>query len=131
MVGDKGSSFRHPADAIRAGLVLIPADRLQALLRQRPVRENIALPLVSRISRWGPINLRREKRSVDEWLAAAAEIQKIRRGRIADAVDRADGHPAKFIAQRFLNEYYVGRTSHRENLASRSDADKQLTPGGK
>ena len=66
VVGDKGSSFRHPADAIRAGLVLIPADRLQALLRQRPVRENIALPLVSRISRWGPINLRREKRSVEK-----------------------------------------------------------------
>ena len=66
VVGDKGSSFRHPADAIRAGLVLIPADRLQALLRQRPVRENIALPLVSRISRWGPINLRREKRRVEK-----------------------------------------------------------------
>src|SRR2546430_15012584 len=63
VVGGKARVFRHPADAIRAGVVLIPADRLQALLRQRSVRENIALPLVNRFSRWGPINPRREKRS--------------------------------------------------------------------
>ncbi len=66
VVGGKTRTFRHPADAIRAGLVLIPADRLQALLRQRSVRENIALPLVNRISRWGPINTRREKRRVEK-----------------------------------------------------------------
>ena len=64
LVGGKARSFGHPADAIRAGLVLIPADRLQALLRQRSVRENIALPFVNRIARWGPINPRREKRRV-------------------------------------------------------------------
>ena len=66
MVGGKARTFRHPADAIRAGLVLIPADRLQALLRQRSVRENIALPLVNRLSRWGVINPRSEKRRVDK-----------------------------------------------------------------
>src|SRR5438477_338068 len=66
VVGGKARTFRHPADAIRAGMVLIPADRLQALLRQRSVRENIALPLVSRFSRWGPINPRREKRQVEK-----------------------------------------------------------------
>ncbi len=65
LVGGKPLTLRHPADAIRAGMVLIPADRLQALLRQRSVRENIALPLVNRLSRWGPINPRREKRRVE------------------------------------------------------------------
>ena len=35
---------RHPYDAIRAGVVLVPADRLQALLPQRSVAENIAAP---------------------------------------------------------------------------------------
>ncbi len=64
MVGGKARTFHHPADAIRAGLVLIPADRLQSLLRQRSVRENIALPLVNRLSRWGVINPRHEKRRV-------------------------------------------------------------------
>ena len=37
-------SFRHPADAIRAGVVYVAADRAEALLMQRSVRENIALP---------------------------------------------------------------------------------------
>jgi ribose transport system ATP-binding protein len=55
---------RHPYDAIRAGLVLIPADRLHALLPQRSVRENIAAPRYNRIDRWGPINMREEARLV-------------------------------------------------------------------
>jgi ribose transport system ATP-binding protein len=59
-------SFRHPADAIRAGLVYVAADRAEALLMQRSVRENIALPFTTRIRTWGPINLRSEKRKVDE-----------------------------------------------------------------
>jgi ribose transport system ATP-binding protein len=57
-------SFRHPADAIRAGLVFVPADRAEALLMQRSVRENIALPLVSRLARWGPIDMGDENRRV-------------------------------------------------------------------
>jgi ribose transport system ATP-binding protein len=57
-------SFRHPADAIRAGLVYVAADRAEALLPQRSVRENIALPFVTRLLRWGPINLGRETKAV-------------------------------------------------------------------
>src|SRR4029453_5906735 len=37
-----------------------------ALLPQRPIRENIAIPLFNRISRWGPINIGRERRQVEE-----------------------------------------------------------------
>src|ERR1700704_3892548 len=77
LVEGRATSFRHPFDAIRAGLVLVPADRMQALLRQRSVRENIALPLVSRLTRWGLINARSERRrgnqqkvSIARWLAA-------------------------------------------------------------
>jgi len=55
---------RNPYDAIRAGLVLVPADRVQALLPQRSVGENIAAPRYNRISRWGPINMRAERRRV-------------------------------------------------------------------
>ena len=66
LVEGKEATFRHPADAIRAGLVLVPADRMQALLRQRSVRENIALPLVGRVSRWGPINMRSERSRVNQ-----------------------------------------------------------------
>ncbi len=58
-------TFRHPADAIRAGVVYVAADRADALLMQRSVRENIALPSTTAIRRWGPIDLVREKRRVD------------------------------------------------------------------
>ncbi len=55
--------FRHPADAIRAGLVYVPSNRVDALLMQRSVRENIALPFCA--SRWGPIDMADEQARVD------------------------------------------------------------------
>jgi ribose transport system ATP-binding protein len=51
-------NLRGPYNAIRAGLVLVPADRLLALLPQRSVAENASLPLFNRISRWGIIDQR-------------------------------------------------------------------------
>jgi ribose transport system ATP-binding protein len=57
---------RHPYDAIRRGVVLVPSNRLMALLPQRPIRENIAIPLFNRLSRWGPINAGRERRQVSD-----------------------------------------------------------------
>ena len=57
-------TFAHPADAISAGLTLVPGDRAHALLMQRSVRENIALPLVSRLATWGVIPARDENRRV-------------------------------------------------------------------
>ncbi|MEA5054812.1 MAG: sugar ABC transporter ATP-binding protein [Propionicimonas sp.] len=51
---------RHPADAIRRGVVLVPADRMLALLPQRSIRENIAHPLHRRLSRWGPFSRAKE-----------------------------------------------------------------------
>jgi ribose transport system ATP-binding protein len=55
---------RNPYEAIRKGVVLVPADRVLALLPQRPIRENIASPLYNRITRWGPINRGDERRRV-------------------------------------------------------------------
>ncbi|MBV8439663.1 MAG: ATP-binding cassette domain-containing protein [Hyphomicrobiales bacterium] len=54
----------HPGDAIAAGLVLIPANRLQALLPQRSIRENVALPLVRNPSNWGLIRAASERHRV-------------------------------------------------------------------
>jgi ribose transport system ATP-binding protein len=64
VVAGKSLRARHPYDAIRAGLVLVPADRLHALLPQRSVRENIASPRYNRPARWGAINMRDEGRRV-------------------------------------------------------------------
>jgi ribose transport system ATP-binding protein len=80
-------SFRHPADAIRAGLVYVPADRAEALLMQRSVRENIALPFSTRFSTWGPIDLGGERRKVNAAIGtlqidtrAASEVRRISGG---------------------------------------------------
>ena len=66
LAAGRAARFRHPADAIRAGVALIPADRLHALLHQRSVRENIALPMHRRLGEWGPIAMRRERARVNE-----------------------------------------------------------------
>jgi ribose transport system ATP-binding protein len=65
LVRGKSFSPRHPYEAIRTGVVLVPADRMLALLPQRPIRENIAAPLYNRISKWGPINRADERRRVE------------------------------------------------------------------
>lgn len=65
LVDGEPVSFHHPADAIRAGLVYVAADRAEALLMQRSVRENIALPFTTRLRHWGLIDTRAEKRRVD------------------------------------------------------------------
>lgn len=57
-------SFSHPSDAIAAGLTFVPGDRAEALLSERSVRENIALPFSARMPSWGPLKLRRERERV-------------------------------------------------------------------
>lgn len=64
LVDGSPARFRHPSDAIRAGIVLVPGDRSQALLMQRSVRENVALPRLAGLRRWGPIDIGGERRAV-------------------------------------------------------------------
>jgi len=66
VVDGKPTRFAHPADAIRAGVVYVAADRADALLMQRSIRENIALPFRARIPTWGLINLGAEGKVVDD-----------------------------------------------------------------
>jgi len=71
-VDGKPVRFGHPGDAIRAGLVYVPADRLQGLLPQRSVHENIALPFSAATRHWGLLKVAEEKRKV---AAAIARLQ--------------------------------------------------------
>lgn len=52
LVNGERMSARSPYDAIKRGVVLVPADRHQALMPQRSVRENLSTPLYNRASRW-------------------------------------------------------------------------------
>jgi ribose transport system ATP-binding protein len=80
-------TFRHPADAIRAGLVYVAADRAEALLMQRNVRENVTLPTSAQLRRWGLINLGRERKRVYDAVEtlqidarAGAEVRRLSGG---------------------------------------------------
>jgi ribose transport system ATP-binding protein len=64
IVDGRTAHFRHPADAIRSGLVFVPANRAEALLPQRSIRENVALPFSARPRHWGPIDMGGEGRRV-------------------------------------------------------------------
>jgi ribose transport system ATP-binding protein len=79
--------FRHPADAIAAGLKFVPGDRAEALFRERSVRENIAMPFSARARAWGPLRLRHEKARVAEAVdrlqidtRAQGEVQRLSGG---------------------------------------------------
>lgn len=87
LVDGKPVAFGHPADAIRAGVVYVPADRAEALLMQRSVRENIALPFSTHLRAWGPINVGDERRKVDAGIEklqidtrAASEVRRLSGG---------------------------------------------------
>jgi ribose transport system ATP-binding protein len=96
--GGKRLTLRHPADAIAAGLVLVPANRLQALLQQRSIRENVALPAFRSISKWGPIPMRREGERV------AAAVRRLRIDTRAESELRrlSGGNQQKVVIARWL-----------------------------
>jgi ribose transport system ATP-binding protein len=86
-VDGKDVQFHHPADAIRAGLVYVPGDRADALLMQRSVRENIALPFSARPRAWGPIDMGQERNRVADAIRrlqidtrAQREVQRLSGG---------------------------------------------------
>jgi ribose transport system ATP-binding protein len=86
-VGGKPFRPRHPYDAVRRKVVLVPPDRLLALLPQRSVRENVAAPLYNTPLRWGPINMRDEGRRVqravdalDIDMRAARQVRRLSGG---------------------------------------------------
>jgi len=85
--------LRHPADAIRAGLVLVPANRLVSLLPQRSVQENVALAAFGPLRNWGPIRMSEERRRVDVAVKklqidtrAAAEVRRLSGGNMQKVV---------------------------------------------
>jgi ribose transport system ATP-binding protein len=90
--------LHHPGDAIAAGLVLVPANRLQALLPQRSIRENVALPLVRDPSNWGLIPGHSERQRV----AAAANRLQIDARAGSEVRRLSGGNQQKVVIARWI-----------------------------
>lgn len=80
-------AFSHPADAIAVGLTFVPGNRADALLSQRSVKENIALPFSAQVGTWGPLKLRHESARVGHAIEklqidtrAQGEVQRLSGG---------------------------------------------------
>lgn len=78
--------FHSPHDAVRNGVVLVPGDRLLALLPNLSVRQNLAVPLFGQIRRWlripasepRQVNGAIERLSIDT--RAAARVRRLSGG---------------------------------------------------
>jgi ribose transport system ATP-binding protein len=67
-VGDRTVRIRRPADAIREriGIALVPEDRkAEGLLLPLPIRDNLTLPILRRVSAGGLVRRAEERRLVD------------------------------------------------------------------
>jgi len=85
IVNNESLHARSPYDAIRDGLVFVPADREEALFPQRSIRENLALPLYNRIARW--FSLQRDEGTRVEGAVERLDIDT----RAASQVQRLSG----------------------------------------
>jgi ABC-type sugar transport system ATPase subunit len=69
-VAGKEISIRNPAQMIREGVVYVPEDReIEGLVSQLSVIDNMVLPAVSRYSRFGFIDGRKEKETFADYSA--------------------------------------------------------------
>ncbi len=71
IVAGQRATMRSPRDAIRLGVGLVPEDRkLQALVLGLAIRENVALSLLDRLSRFGIVRIGAERRLAREMVTA-------------------------------------------------------------
>jgi ribose transport system ATP-binding protein len=69
VVGGRLVTIHSPADAIRAGIALAPEDRkAEGLVLGMSVAENVSLPCLKQISRFGVLQLNRERKLVGAFI---------------------------------------------------------------
>jgi ABC-type sugar transport system ATPase subunit len=101
-VGDRTVSPARPADALAAGIALVPADRrAQGLFPTMTAQDNALLPSVQPLSRFGVRALRSERR-VFGALADAVGLRPARPGLPAGSF--SGGNQQKLVLGRWINE---------------------------
>ncbi|HEX7389838.1 MAG TPA: sugar ABC transporter ATP-binding protein, partial [Acidiphilium sp.] len=72
-IAGKPRRIRSPRDAIRAGIALVPEDRKsEGLFLPLKLRDNLTLPILKRLSRFGVIDLAAERRITADTIARLA-----------------------------------------------------------
>jgi ribose transport system ATP-binding protein len=92
--------LRRPEDALAAGIVLIPEDRAtEGLCLSLAVRDNISLGSLKRVSRWGLIRPKQERRLVNEMVE---RLQIVLRSTLQEASSLSGGNQQKILLGRVL-----------------------------
>lgn len=96
-------TLRHPVDAIRHGICLLPEDRqAQGLILLLSVRENFGLPNLHHWSRWGFLSRRREARA----LAGYVDALKIKVAHMEQPVRQlSGGNQQKVVLAKWLEAH--------------------------
>jgi len=99
----KPVKIRTPADAIDHGIALVPEDRKrQGIFAVLSVRENIVLSALGQFSRGGFLDLRRERRKAQEFVAsmrvATPDLEK-------RVLDLSGGNQQKVVIAKWLNTH--------------------------
>ncbi|WP_338784800.1 sugar ABC transporter ATP-binding protein [Streptomyces sp. DG1A-41] len=101
-VGERTVSPARPADALGAGIALVPADRrAQGLFPSLSAQDNTLLPAVRTLARYNVRALRAERRVFDS-LATAVGLRPARPGLPAGAF--SGGNQQKLVLGRWINE---------------------------
>ncbi len=98
--GRKTDSFKNPAQAIQAGLALVPEDRkLHGIFTALSVRINITLPILSRVTRLGVLRSKAEDRVVD---AASQRLSIVMASPNQEAQYLSGGNQQKVVLAKWL-----------------------------
>lgn len=86
LVNGQPRRFHSPYDAVQEGVVLVPGDRLRALLPSQPVRHNLAISLFTRLRQWLRIPVSEQPKVADAIARlsidtrAAAQVRRLSGG---------------------------------------------------
>ena len=96
----KALSVRQPRDAVRAGIAMLPESRKdQGLLMRRPIRENVSLPHLHRLSNGPFVNVRRERAAVAQ---VAGQVDIRARSLAAPVRSLSGGNQQKTLFAKWL-----------------------------
>jgi ribose transport system ATP-binding protein len=100
-VDGKETVIRSPADAINAGIALVPEDRkLQGLVLNQSISTNISMSILQRLERWGLMINRSKEKQVSENYISQLSIKTNSSDKRADQL--SGGNQQKVVLAKWL-----------------------------